>query len=266
MKSHFKPFAASLTIVAAATMAISLSSHAHQHAGTGNYGGYGSGTGTGMGMGSGSKYGSGYGSGSKYGSGYSAKPGYSKNKGYGSKYERKYPQSTPSYGYQNQPMRPSWSQLPPIPPIPPIPPMRPYGAYGYGNMMPPASNYAPAAATKPQANPQAMPKAMPKATPATPAAPGATGAAPAEKSSGDMVINIQGMAYQPASLTVKTGTKVSWVNNDRAPHTVTSMDSGPLASGNLNFGNSFSKTFEEAGTFNYYCQIHPNMRAVINVE
>lgn len=81
-----------------------------------------------------------------------------------------------------------------------------------------------------------------------------------------VIVNIQGMAFQPTNLTVKTGEAVTWINNDSAPHTVTSADGGPLASGTLNPGARYQITFDKAGTYTYYCKFHPSMRATITVE
>lgn len=70
-------------------------------------------------------------------------------------------------------------------------------------------------------------------------------------------------------ITVTVGTTVTWTNNDSAPHTVTA-DDGSFASGTLNGGDTFSFTFEEAGSFAYYCEFHggadgSGMSSVVNV-
>ncbi|MDJ0831984.1 MAG: cupredoxin family copper-binding protein [Gammaproteobacteria bacterium] len=99
-----------------------------------------------------------------------------------------------------------------------------------------------------------------------PAAATPAPSAPAEAAAGEVTLNIQGMAFQPASMTVKAGSTVTWVNNDSAPHTVTSTDGGPLASGTLNRGSSYSVTLDQPGTYNYVCKFHPRMRASIVVQ
>lgn len=79
---------------------------------------------------------------------------------------------------------------------------------------------------------------------------------------------IKNFAFSPASITVNKGTKVTWVNNDGATHTVTATDngntfnSGSIASG----GGTFSFTFNTAGTFNYKCSIHPQMLGSVQVQ
>jgi plastocyanin len=57
---------------------------------------------------------------------------------------------------------------------------------------------------------------------------------------------------------------VTWTNNDTAAHTATSTD-GVWDSKILNTGDSFSYTFDEAGTFAYICSLHPKMTAQIVV-
>jgi plastocyanin len=88
------------------------------------------------------------------------------------------------------------------------------------------------------------------------------GATPA--AAADMQIDIQGFAFNPATLTIPVGTKVTWTNKDAATHTVTS-DTGAFDSKDLPNGASFSFTFSQAGTFSYKCAIHPRMIASITV-
>lgn len=71
----------------------------------------------------------------------------------------------------------------------------------------------------------------------------------------DTVI-IQDVSYQPSSLTVPAGTTVTWINRGIVRHTVTSTN-GLFDSGRLASGGSFNYTFDEPGTYDYYCTIHP---------
>ena len=70
-------------------------------------------------------------------------------------------------------------------------------------------------------------------------------------------------------VTVTVGTTVTWTNQDGAPHTVTSgspdSKSGLWDSGRLSSGNQFSFTFDQPGSFAYYCSIHPYMTATVTV-
>ncbi len=78
-----------------------------------------------------------------------------------------------------------------------------------------------------------------------------------------VAIEITNFAFVPATVTIQKGTNVVWTQKDSASHTVkgTGFDSGPLSQ-----GQTFSHTFNEAGTFNYVCSIHPTMEGTIIVQ
>jgi plastocyanin len=78
-------------------------------------------------------------------------------------------------------------------------------------------------------------------------------------------VSIQNFTYQPANLQVKVGTTVTWTNQDTAPHTITFRDSSLTSSGLLQKGAVYRYTFTQAGTFTYYCQVHPTMTAQVVV-
>jgi len=79
-------------------------------------------------------------------------------------------------------------------------------------------------------------------------------------------VDIANMAFSPADITVKKGTSVTWTNQDSIQHTVTENDgkSGPSSSP-LDQGKSYSFTFNDTGTFNYHCSIHPEMIGSVTV-
>ena len=83
-------------------------------------------------------------------------------------------------------------------------------------------------------------------------------------------ITIQGNAFQPAALTVKKGTTVTWTNKDSYAHTVTSGISpnpnGTFNSNNVSANQTFSFKFYNTGSFYYFCMIHTQMKAKITVE
>jgi plastocyanin len=81
-----------------------------------------------------------------------------------------------------------------------------------------------------------------------------------------VTIDIKNYAFAPATATVAVGTKVTWINEDTVPHTVTTT-AGPASfdSGQVAPGASYSAIFETAGTYSYYCADHPNMKATITV-
>lgn len=90
----------------------------------------------------------------------------------------------------------------------------------------------------------------------------ATTSAEATKSAS---ITISQMRFDAPTVTVKAGGTVTWVNQEGAPHTVTATD-GSFASPQLTAGDSFSHTFDQPGTYTYYCEVHPMMKATIVVE
>ena len=78
-------------------------------------------------------------------------------------------------------------------------------------------------------------------------------------------VYIQDFYFSPAPIIVEPGTTVTWVNQGQAPHTVTHTG-GAFDSGTLQPGESYSYTFNEAGTsYAYYCRIHPDMTGTIVV-
>ena len=72
-------------------------------------------------------------------------------------------------------------------------------------------------------------------------------------------------AFSPGTFTVKVGTTVTWYNADASTHTVTSTTAGTFDSGLLATGGTYSHAFTAAGTYDYYCTIHPNMKGTIVV-
>ncbi|MFA6001012.1 MAG: cupredoxin family copper-binding protein [Thermoleophilia bacterium] len=78
-------------------------------------------------------------------------------------------------------------------------------------------------------------------------------------------VKMQGSKFTPADLTVEKGTTVTWSNDDSTPHTVTS-NSKVFNSGNMNKGQNFGYTFNESGTFEYACTIHPSMKGKVTVK
>ena len=78
-------------------------------------------------------------------------------------------------------------------------------------------------------------------------------------------IVIQNFAFEPSTLTVKAGTKVTWVNRDDEPHTATATDKR-FNSKTLENGDRFSTEFTQPGTYKYYCALHPKMTGQIIVK
>jgi plastocyanin len=77
-------------------------------------------------------------------------------------------------------------------------------------------------------------------------------------------VTIEGMQFQPASLTVERGDTVTWKNADMVPHTATAK--GQFDSGYIGPGKSYSRRMEQAGEFDYVCKYHPGMHAKLVVR
>ena len=77
-------------------------------------------------------------------------------------------------------------------------------------------------------------------------------------------IEIADFAFAPTPIDVPVGTTVTWSNLDPTAHTVSARD-GSFDSGALGSDARFETTFERAGTFAYFCQIHPTMRGSVRV-
>jgi len=80
------------------------------------------------------------------------------------------------------------------------------------------------------------------------------------------IIEISNFAFVPSEITIKSGETVTWTNNDSTPHTITSDSGNELDSGSISPGQTYSHTFNTAGTFDYHCSIHTSMKAKIIVE
>jgi plastocyanin len=76
--------------------------------------------------------------------------------------------------------------------------------------------------------------------------------------------SINGFQFLPGEIEIKVGTTITWTNEDSAPHTVTANDRS-FNSGRLEQGQTFSFTFDTAGEFEYFCEYHPGMAAVVVV-
>jgi plastocyanin len=78
---------------------------------------------------------------------------------------------------------------------------------------------------------------------------------------------IDNFTFRPAALTVRAGTKVTWVNRDDVPHTATSSRKPRLFhSGTLDTDDQFTHVFATAGTYDYFCAVHPHMTGRIIVK
>ncbi|NPE27759.1 cupredoxin family copper-binding protein [Methanococcoides sp. SA1] len=78
-------------------------------------------------------------------------------------------------------------------------------------------------------------------------------------------VMIENFEFAPKEIRISVGDTITWTNLDSAPHTATDNNDN-FDSGTLEKGESFSMTFEEAGTYDYICTIHPYMKGTVIVE
>ena len=78
-------------------------------------------------------------------------------------------------------------------------------------------------------------------------------------------VKIENFSFGPTELTVPAGTTVTWINRDDIPHTVVSTDK-VFKSKVLDTDEKFSFTFSKAGTYPYFCSIHPKMTGKVIVQ
>jgi len=88
--------------------------------------------------------------------------------------------------------------------------------------------------------------------------------APAKATKSEIVID--NFSFSPKTFAVPVGATVTWINHDDVPHVVASVDNQFEKSVALKAGQSFSHTFAAAGTYSYFCSIHPRMTGKIIVN
>jgi amicyanin len=135
----------------------------------------------------------------------------------------------------------------------------PYG-YGYGYGYPGAAYPAPA--QRPQGYPAYPGYRQPARPQIQDSAPASDQAATAKGHR----IDISGMRFSPAVLKVKAGDQVTWAQRDSMPHRLISSDGESVDSPTLGRGQQYSQRFDEPGTYEYVCSIHPSMRGTVEVE
>jgi plastocyanin len=79
-------------------------------------------------------------------------------------------------------------------------------------------------------------------------------------------IEIKDFAFNPQTITVKAGEKITWINRDEEPHTIVSVEKRFKKSLALDTDQEFTITAGPPGTYTYYCSVHPKMTGTIVVE
>jgi plastocyanin len=90
-------------------------------------------------------------------------------------------------------------------------------------------------------------------------------AAVAQPTPGIAEVKIEQFAYLPRSLAIVAGTTVVWTNHDDAPHTVTE-EGHAFDSKALDTDDKFEQRFDQPGTYQYFCALHPHMKGEIVVR
>ena len=81
----------------------------------------------------------------------------------------------------------------------------------------------------------------------------------------DVEVVIDNFTFSPSPLTVKVGTTVTWANHDDMPHSVV-FPVMKVKSPAMDTDDSFKHTFDQAGTFDYVCGLHPFMHGQVVVQ
>jgi plastocyanin len=97
-------------------------------------------------------------------------------------------------------------------------------------------------------------------------APPKSTSTPATPASGGSAVSISNFKFAPASLTVKSGAKVTVTNEDSTAHTATADDGKSFDTGPLNQGSSQTISVSKPGSYAYHCSIHPFMKGTIVVQ
>jgi plastocyanin len=107
----------------------------------------------------------------------------------------------------------------------------------------------------------------PAASASAPAASGGAGAGTCAPSTepGTVEAAMGGNAFSPATITAKVGDVIAWTNGDSVPHTATLRDDPACTTENLGNGETGALTFSAAGTYEYFCKVHPDMAGTIEV-
>src|ERR1700730_15451744 len=86
-----------------------------------------------------------------------------------------------------------------------------------------------------------------------------------QSSAANAEVKIDNFSFGPQTVTVPVGATVTWINRDDIPHTVVSTD-GVFKSKVRETDESFSYTCAKAGTYSYYCSVHPKMTGKVVVQ
>jgi plastocyanin len=86
-----------------------------------------------------------------------------------------------------------------------------------------------------------------------------------QSSAGATEVKIDNFVFGPQTVTVPVGSTVTWTNKDDIPHTTVSTE-GVFKSKVMDTDEKFSYTFTKAGTYSYFCSVHPKMTGKVVVQ
>jgi plastocyanin len=86
-----------------------------------------------------------------------------------------------------------------------------------------------------------------------------------QPSAANAEVKIDNFVFGPQTITVPVGATVTWTNKDDIPHTTVSTD-GVFKSKVMDTDEKFSFKFTKAGTYSYYCSVHPRMTGKVVVQ
>ncbi len=95
-------------------------------------------------------------------------------------------------------------------------------------------------------------------TATTTSTPTTTATSTTQATPAGVAVAISNFTFNPLTITINNGTTVTWTNNDNVAHTVTSV-TGVFDSSSISPGSTWSYTFNQTGTFEYGCTIHPSI-------
>jgi len=79
-------------------------------------------------------------------------------------------------------------------------------------------------------------------------------------------VSMKDIKFNPGTVTIKAGGKVTWTNDDSVGHDVTADDFKSGSPGGIEGGSTFSHVFKKAGTYDYVCSVHPGMEGTVKVK
>ena len=83
---------------------------------------------------------------------------------------------------------------------------------------------------------------------------------------GENKIEIKDFAFNPQTITVKSGEKITWINRDEEPHTVVSVGKQFKKSSALDTDQTYTIVAGAPGSYSYFCSVHPKMTGTIVVQ